>query len=131
MEQRIRMLQRTIEQAFSDQGRITEKTGQNTNNTFRFTMVSDCENKISLRCLQAGRSPELIFHTTRKCGAPRLSEHARFVRSLKTVTTHSPSELGFRVATCGGISGDPLLTGDSHDATSRTLLYHDRKEIAE
>ncbi|ECP3029124.1 cell division protein ZapA [Salmonella enterica] len=29
MEQRIRMLQQTIEQALLDQGRITEKTGQN------------------------------------------------------------------------------------------------------
>lgn len=39
MEQRIRMLQQTIEQALLDQGRITEKRAKTLNNTFRFTMV--------------------------------------------------------------------------------------------
>ncbi|ELN88901.1 hypothetical protein SEEE2558_14651, partial [Salmonella enterica subsp. enterica serovar Enteritidis str. 22558] len=38
-EQRIRMLQQTIEQALLDQGRITEKRAKTLNNTFRFTMV--------------------------------------------------------------------------------------------
>ena len=39
MEQRIRMLQQTIEQALLEQGRITEKTNQNFDDTFRFTVV--------------------------------------------------------------------------------------------
>lgn len=39
MEQRIRMLQQTIEQALLEQGRITEKLTKTLNDTFRFTVV--------------------------------------------------------------------------------------------
>ena len=58
MEQRIRMLQQTIEQALLEQGRISER--------FRvyYGRVT-VKQKISLRCSQAGQSPEPIFQKNR------------------------------------------------------------------
>ncbi len=89
MEQRIRMLQQTIEQALLEQVASPKKLTKTLNDTFRFTVESNREDKISLRCSQAGQSPERYF-IPQECGAPRLVSMLGPSRSLKTATTHSP-----------------------------------------
>ena len=72
MEQRIRMLQQTIEQALLEQGRITEKTNQN----FEWHFSVYC-GRVTVKTkflwdVRKRASPLSRYFIPQECGAPRL-----------------------------------------------------------